>query len=77
MEEECQSTVGKIMSVPAGTVSAIASCTHRASQDTAHKLLGRWGLGAHGAVWLGAVGIRSACIKAAACVVGTWQIELP
>ena len=56
MEEECQSTVGKIISVPAGTVSAIASCTHRTSHDTAQKLLGRWGLGAHGAVWLGAVG---------------------
>ena len=43
MEEECQSTVGKIISVPAGTVSAIASCTHRTSKDTAHKLLGSCG----------------------------------
>ena len=59
MEEECQSTVGKIISVPAGTVSAIASCTHQTSQDTAHKLLGSCGwesLGACGAVRLGAVG---------------------
>ena len=56
MEEECQSTVGKIISVPAGTVSAIASCTHQTSKDTAHKPLGSWELGAHRAVRLGAVG---------------------
>ena len=59
MEEECQSTVGKIISVPAGTVSAIASYTRtepHKTQPTSCLAGPSWGVGAHGAVWLGAVG---------------------
>ena len=78
MEEECQSTVGKIISVPAGTVSAIASYTHRSSKHTAQKLLGSWGLGAHGAVWLGAVGrgggLRHDEHRRLGLVDGLWEV---